>query len=1382
MRVFMAFAALAVVLLSCGVMAAPTWQEETVALDSNNSTMLSVYWASGSTLSTAILSTNETGVWKNYTKPIDYTEGLIPILYYHNVDDFDTSDWTVKVGDFENQMKYLHENNYNTITFADMIEHMNGDKILPEKPIVISLDDGWKGQYTNAFPILKKYGFTASYYIITETALNNSYYPGYMNVSEVQEVHTAGFEIGCHSKTHPSGGLNTTSNPNLNLTLEIFESRQDLCVMLGVCPKTFAYPEGVYDQNVVNLVKQNGFIGSRAIERDGFWDNSTDARFPWIWASGNETEKFTTLSSEINKGTTQQIFEKLANYTGRNEIESMYTKVSDAGSANISFADTYAMDSFSSVSLPDMGDTVSFSIFTPIADYYDLEFRVITGYWNSTNSSEYTAESNVYGYYIDGTSYAYSIDQNYVNDTTEDGSLGISWGSHGIKSVSMSAGFHIINVGVVSNTTTNALDYLSIKYSSRTINPSDYHTSPRNLRTNIAWSTFTWKNASLASDAVVGWRVYANDTAGAWNVTDTFAFRPGYFMPPYWSGMSAQTVDLYSPSNYSNFSIVWSNGTYPIKSVYIEHNFNNTTTAEPMKNTNSEYYFNTSVLKIGTYKYRFFAVDEYNSRNYTHYYNFTIGKGQPKAILMLNGTSSNVTTTYPDNIMNITAFSSVPGLFVEFRMNWNLISNTTNETSIIMEVGAQTNAFTAQVLGDENYQTSHLEVVEWTVAKGMPDATAYIDGEHANKTIVYPSAITVSGMSAETKNPPIFNIYVNSMNKTGNPAEMTILLNSGSYNVMYGTEGNENWTSSADTSLYITVLQNQNNNVSITLNNGTSYVDQDIAITYGTEIEANCSVSYPETSRCYLFRVEPDSTVNYVGEGERLKPEAGYYTYTAVTNDTLNYAGKSVNYHVTVEQNATNEIIFSMNNVTYESGQIVNMTYGTPAEVACYSKYPEAGDCHIYRVEPDLNITHISSGETAVLGAGYYTYTAVINSTRNYAGKTADYYLMINRSVPTFRIKINENLEGDASIPYGVQANVTVYEENEGDDDCVYTLYRDGSLLNTSFNVSSTISILESLESGSYSYTYSVDDECQNWTYGYATRNLEITNFVAPVLFQFMSGGGGGGGGNYYVQSVPTPIVKVANGEANVSMSSLQSGGTLSVRIAKRDGVAIRAMNVSVVNNVSRILITISKMPLLTPTIYMEGGLVYNYIDVAMKNMTDTDIDKVWLMFAVNRSWLTDNGIGDENITIYRWQEGNWKDLEAIKTGEDKDEMLYTVRSPGFSIFAIGTRLVEEFVRSPECTESWSCTKWSECKDGYQMRTCTDVNSCGSEFKPWELKKCEFETESEPSIISGFMSLSLESKFGIGITLISIVLAMIFFRKSDKYKETKPRGVLSADD
>ena len=177
----------------------------------------------------------------------------VPILMYHHVEENPiVSNYRVSAARFEEQLKLLHDWEYTTITTSMLVDAITRGADLPPRPIIITFDDGNLDNYTVAFPIMQKYGFTGVIYL--------PYYfvgtKGYMNVDQIKEMAAAGWEVGSHSLTHP----NLIGMPPERLRSEIVDSRKKLEELLGVPVLTFAYPFGDVGSAPVDYVKFAGYI------------------------------------------------------------------------------------------------------------------------------------------------------------------------------------------------------------------------------------------------------------------------------------------------------------------------------------------------------------------------------------------------------------------------------------------------------------------------------------------------------------------------------------------------------------------------------------------------------------------------------------------------------------------------------------------------------------------------------------------------------------------------------------------------------------------------------------------------------------------------------------------------------------------------------------------------------------------------------------------------------------------------------------------------------------------------------------------------------------------------------------------------------------------
>lgn len=177
----------------------------------------------------------------------------IPILLYHRIDVSPiNSRYYVTPEKFEEQIQLLHDWEYTSITTEMLVKAITEGASLPPRPILITFDDGNLDNYTTAWPIMQKYGFTGVLYIVAGSIGTDKY----MNADQIVEMYKAGWEIGSHSVSHPDL---TTLAPELQ-RYEIVKSREILQTTLGIPVLTFAYPFGVNNSAVVDYVHYAGYI------------------------------------------------------------------------------------------------------------------------------------------------------------------------------------------------------------------------------------------------------------------------------------------------------------------------------------------------------------------------------------------------------------------------------------------------------------------------------------------------------------------------------------------------------------------------------------------------------------------------------------------------------------------------------------------------------------------------------------------------------------------------------------------------------------------------------------------------------------------------------------------------------------------------------------------------------------------------------------------------------------------------------------------------------------------------------------------------------------------------------------------------------------------
>lgn len=197
---------------------------------------------------------------------------IVPILLYHRIAVSPiNSQYYVPPDKFEQQLKLLRDWEYTTIPIELLVRAIQEGAGLPPRPIVITFDDGDISVYTNAFPLMQKYGFTGAVYIVG----NYMNTDGYMSAAQIQELAAAGWEVGSHSRSH----RDLTGLEPAVQRVEIVTAREQLEESLGVPVLTFAYPFGSSNNAVADYVHFAGYIAAMGL---GFTNDQGRSNLFWL--------------------------------------------------------------------------------------------------------------------------------------------------------------------------------------------------------------------------------------------------------------------------------------------------------------------------------------------------------------------------------------------------------------------------------------------------------------------------------------------------------------------------------------------------------------------------------------------------------------------------------------------------------------------------------------------------------------------------------------------------------------------------------------------------------------------------------------------------------------------------------------------------------------------------------------------------------------------------------------------------------------------------------------------------------------------------------------------------------------------------------------------
>ena len=212
---------------------------------------------------------------------------VVPVLMYHHVSEPDPTadairrDLSVSPEDFEAQLRYLVERGFHPVTLESLVTYLQLGHSLPPKPVILTFDDGFKDQYTNAYPLLKKYGFVATFFVITRFADEGR--PEYLSWSEIELLHADGMEIGSHSYTHPS----LCGKSFEYVVWQVLGSKEAIEARTQEPVRFFSYPSGQYDQLTVDVLRSAGYWGAVTVEAGSTQTSERSFEFKRIRVRGS---------------------------------------------------------------------------------------------------------------------------------------------------------------------------------------------------------------------------------------------------------------------------------------------------------------------------------------------------------------------------------------------------------------------------------------------------------------------------------------------------------------------------------------------------------------------------------------------------------------------------------------------------------------------------------------------------------------------------------------------------------------------------------------------------------------------------------------------------------------------------------------------------------------------------------------------------------------------------------------------------------------------------------------------------------------------------------------------------------------------------------------
>lgn len=198
---------------------------------------------------------------------IKHNDKGIPVLMYHSVDFEKGNELRIPKEQFREQMTYLKDNGYTTLTLKELQDFLINNKVIPEKSVVITLDDGYVDNYTNAYPVLKELGLYATIFAITSNIDKDK---RSITSEQIKEMEKDGVYVESHTVNHDE--LEKLDYQQQLKTMK--DSKDVLQKISGRKIDYIAYPYGKFNKETIKAAQEAGY--TMAVTTNGAWSNKED--------------------------------------------------------------------------------------------------------------------------------------------------------------------------------------------------------------------------------------------------------------------------------------------------------------------------------------------------------------------------------------------------------------------------------------------------------------------------------------------------------------------------------------------------------------------------------------------------------------------------------------------------------------------------------------------------------------------------------------------------------------------------------------------------------------------------------------------------------------------------------------------------------------------------------------------------------------------------------------------------------------------------------------------------------------------------------------------------------------------------------------------------
>lgn len=230
----------------------------------------------------------------------------VPVLVYHRFGSSVNDGMTIRTAEFEQQLKWLKENNYTVIPLQSLIKYLRGEgPPPPAKSVVITADDGHKSVYTDMFPLIKKYNIPVTLFIYPSAISNASYAMTWDQLQQLQK--TGQFDIQCHTYWHPNFKKDkkkmTPVEYQKDIDMQLNKSKLVLEKKMNTKIDALAWPFGIYDNELEQAAAKAGYSVAFSIDRHcASKSNAMMSQPRFMIVDGPGMKGFTAIMAQCHGG------------------------------------------------------------------------------------------------------------------------------------------------------------------------------------------------------------------------------------------------------------------------------------------------------------------------------------------------------------------------------------------------------------------------------------------------------------------------------------------------------------------------------------------------------------------------------------------------------------------------------------------------------------------------------------------------------------------------------------------------------------------------------------------------------------------------------------------------------------------------------------------------------------------------------------------------------------------------------------------------------------------------------------------------------------------------------------------------------------------------